>query len=267
MRAFAETRRVHVAVIGVERPTAFPGIDIHRQFHGIGDGVLQAGDRAVGIAVDDLDPGGGHSILRPLPFGLRLVRGVGPARRFQHADARRFSGGRQFHGPGDADISGIAAGAGRDFTGHRPGFGKAGRDNPGRTLAEPVMAAAAVDTADARLVAIDAAIAGRANGGPDNLGPQRARNHARRNRRGRTAARSARGSLQVPGVSRFAGMGRRELGRHRFTDNDGAGFAQGGHRRTVPAAVIPLEQGRALFGTELRGFHDVLHADGHPVER
>ena len=174
---------------------------------------------------------------------------------------RRRAGGTE-----QAGVSGIAAGAHRDFVGDLPGIFQCGRQHAGRALAQSVVAAAAIERADRDLEADAAAVAGRTDGRTDHLRAERGAHHSGRDARRRTAARPAGRAAQVMRVAGAARLAGGKFGGDGLSHDHGAGFAQRGDARGIALGTEACEQWRAVLGRHVGGLDDVLDADRHAVD-
>src|SRR4029077_21289618 len=131
-------------------------------------------------------------------------------------------------------------------------------------LAEIIVAAAAVEAADAGLVPDAAAKARRTDDRADHLGPECGRHHAAATGGGGAAARPAGGARRVPRIARAAErLARGEFGGDGLAEDRRPGPPHRGGRRRVAPRLRPLPQRRALPGRHADGLDDVLDADRH----
>jgi hypothetical protein len=126
--------------------------------------------------------------------------------------------------------------------------------------------AGARQQAEGRLVAVDAAEAGRAHDGGPGLGAHGRRNHAHGHGHGRAAGRGARGAGVVVGVAGLAQGVHRELGGDGLARDERPGVAQPGHGAGVVAGLEVLPQGASHLGGEVHGVDHVLDAPGHAFQ-
>src|SRR5262249_50969586 len=106
-----------------------------------------------------------------------------------------------------------------------------------------LVAAAAIDRADARLKADAAAKACGPQDRADDLRAERRRHHAAGHSGGGAAARPARGALPVPGIAGAARLGRGELRRNDLAEDHPTSLAKRYDGGGVPTGAPTDEQG------------------------
>ena len=118
-----------------------------------------------------------------------------------------------------------------------------------------------------RLEAVDAAEGRRPDHGAVGLAADRDRHHAGRHRGRRAAGGAAgrvRGVVRVPRLARGVG---RELRGHGLAHDHRARRAEHRHHGGVPGRRPPRVEHGPVLGRHVGGVDDVLHSDGHAVER
>ena len=127
--------------------------------------------------------------------------------------------------------------------------------------------------AGCRADADDAAERRRDSDRAAEVGALRDRQHAGRNRHGRTAGGAGRAEFRIPGIAGGAehlvdgvraGCEFRRVG---LGENDGAGGFQAAHDLGVLVGNVVLEKRRAEGGADARRHRDVLDADRQAVQR
>src|SRR6202011_932480 len=118
-----------------------------------------------------------------------------PSGSLQHSQRARSPRRRRFGRALQTGITGIAADPRRDADCDEPGVLERGGEHAGTALAEVIVAAAAIDPANARLKANAAAKACGPQDRADDLRPERRWHHAAGHSGGGAATRPARGAL------------------------------------------------------------------------
>src|SRR5204862_2780120 len=157
--------------VGVERPAAFPSVDRAGQLSRVDDRVLDLFDNGLGTPVCERDPGFGEPGRGSLESVPSVGRGVLPSGSLQYCEGTRALRRRRLGRTLQSGIPRIAAGPSRNVHRDEPRVLERGGEHTGAALAEIIVAAAAVDDADARLEADAAAEARRAQDRADDLRP------------------------------------------------------------------------------------------------
>src|SRR5580693_4387153 len=126
------------------------------------------------MTVGERDAGCGEPCRRRREGGASLGRGLLPSGSLQYRQRARSPRRRRFGRALQTGIARIAAGARGDVDRDEPGVFERGGEHAGTALAEVIVAAAAIDPANARLEADAAAEARGAQDRPDDLRPSAA---------------------------------------------------------------------------------------------
>ena len=219
------------------------------------------------MTIGKRNSGFGQSGSGPFEEAPSLGCGNRPSGCLQNGEGARALCRRRFGRSLQPGIARIAAGPRCDIDRDKPGIFERGCKHARTTLAEIIVAAAAIDPADARLEANAAAETCRTQDRADDLGPERRRDHAAGDRGGGAAARSARRALGVPRIAGAARLGCGELRCHHFSEHHRPGFTQRSDAGRVASGAPAREQRRALLGRHVGGFDNILDAERHAVDR
>ena len=239
-RRSAELAGIAVA-IGIERPTPLPGIDCARQLGRIRNRILDLRDDGIGMTVGERNPGLSQPCHRRLEGAPSLWRGNLPARGLEHGERARALRRRRFGRPLQPRVTWIPTGPRGNIYRDKPSVFERGGEHAGTALAEIIVAAAAIDPADARLETDNAAKTGRTQDRADDLGPERRRDHAAGHRGGGAATRSARRARAIPRVPSAPRLSGRKLRRHHFAEDHRPGLAQRSDAGRIAAGAPPRQ--------------------------
>src|SRR5262249_39198180 len=141
-----------------------PRIDTDREWTRVFDRSGDSGDLVMRLARYDLDPGEFDPLQGFGHRSLRARRCRGPAGRLEEREAARLARCRPARRPKQAGVPRVSASTRGDLVSDLPGVFQCGGEHAGGALAQSIIAAAAIERADAHLEAHTAAIASGPNG-------------------------------------------------------------------------------------------------------